>query len=260
VTEPPHKRRRYRPTVRSPGRTVVLTAILLLVIVAMGLVAVSPLALSALDSGDDVDWNRLSDIGQTYGAVSAIIAAIALLGVAISLVIQSREASAVRKNARRVHHIELMRMAMDDPDYMACWGPYLTDSFAAERQYTYVNLVVAHWYAEYQVGEMSDGLLKATAISVFASAPGRHYWQNAAAFWRDNAEGRRGRRFHGLLDEAYREATRKPPSQPPVEVSRPAAAPAPAGDRRRVGLLATVGGGVVAVLVVRAIRRVVGRR
>ncbi|HEV2781669.1 MAG TPA: DUF6082 family protein [Actinophytocola sp.] len=54
--------------------------------------------------------------------MSAVIAAIALLGVMISLVIQSREAKAARKSARRAHHVEMMRMAMDDPRYMECWG------------------------------------------------------------------------------------------------------------------------------------------
>lgn len=38
-------------------------AILLLVIVSTGLVVLSPLALRALDNGDEVDWNRLSNIG-----------------------------------------------------------------------------------------------------------------------------------------------------------------------------------------------------
>lgn len=112
----------------SPGRAVFHVAILLLVIVSMGLVALSPLALRALDSGDQVDWNRLSNIGETYGAVSAVVAAVALLGVLVSLVIQSRETKAARANARRAHHVELMRMAMDDRRYMECWGPYLTDS------------------------------------------------------------------------------------------------------------------------------------
>lgn len=231
------------------GRVVFLVAILLLVMVSMGLVVLSPLALSTLDSGDETDWGRLSDIGQTYGAVSAIVAAVALLGVAVSLVIQSREASAARKNARRAHHVELMRMAMDDPRYMECWGPYLTDSFEAEGQYTYVNLVVAHWYSEYQVGEMSDALLRATAASVFSSAPGRHYWRTAGTFWRDNYSGRKAKRFYQVLNDTYGDAITKPPSTAPAVPS--------SGDRSWVPVLTAVVAGVV---VVRAVRRASRRR
>jgi hypothetical protein len=237
---------------------VVLLAILLLVIVSVGLVVVSPLGLSALDSGSQVDWNRLSDIGQTYGAVSAIIAAVALLGVMISLVIQSREAKAARKNARRSHHVELMRMAMDDPRYMECWGPYVTENFAAEGQYTYINLVIAHWYSEYEVGELSDTLLQASAAYVFASAPGRRYWQNGGRFWRDNYSGRRAKRFHQVLEETYQEAIKKPPSRPPVPAkaeARPVRA-----ERPWVGWVVAAGCGAVVAAVVGAIRRVRGGR
>jgi uncharacterized protein DUF6082 len=246
---------RLRPNGLSVGRAVFVIAILLLVIVSMGMVVLSPLALRALDTRDDTDWERLSSIGQTYGAVSAIVAAIALLGVMISLVIQSREIREARKNARRSHHVELMRMAMDDPGYMECWGPYLTESFVAERQYTYVNLVVAHWYSEYDIGELSDPLLRATAASVLASAPGRRYWQNTGTFWRDNYSGRRARRFHQVLDEVYQEAIKRPTPTPPAAVEPESAPPA----RRWDAVLAAGGGAAAALLVARTVRHVLGR-
>ena len=238
-----------------------LVAILLLVLVALGLVVISPLGLQELGGDRQVDWDRLSSIGQTYGAVSAIIAGAALRGVMFSLVIQGREAKAARQNARRAHHVELMRMAMDDPLYMECWGPYLTESFAAEGQYTYINLIVAHWYSEYEVGELSDTLLRATAASVFASGPGRHYWQHTGAFWRDNYSGRRARRFHQVLDETYQEAIKKPPSLPPAVVvpeahSQPEAARA---DPRQGRVVAAAAGAAGALIVVRVVRRVLRR-
>jgi hypothetical protein len=243
------------------GRAVFVVAILLLVIVSMGMIVLSPLALRALDTGDDTDWNRLSSIGQTYGAVSAVVAAVALLGVMISLIIQSREIREARKNARRTHHVELMRMAMDDPGYMECWGPYLTDSFNAERQYTYVNLIVAHWYSEYDIGEMSDALLRATAASVFASDPGRNYWQGSGTFWRDNYSGRRARQFHRVLEEVYQEAIKHPPSTPPATIEPDSGPESTAArvDRRWVTVLMAGGGAAAALIVVRAVRRALGR-
>jgi len=210
----------------SAARVTFLLIILLLVLVSIGLVVASPWALRALD-GSQLDWNRLSNIGQTYGAVSAIIAAVALLGVVSSLIIQSREAKADRVNAQRAHHTELMRMAMDDPKYMECWGPYLTESFVTERQDVYINLIVAQWYTAHEIGELNDVLLRATAAPVFASVPGRRYWEASGAFWRDNYSGRRARRFYRILDEAYREAIKKPPAAPPAFVAnkKPPAAP-----------------------------------
>lgn len=184
-------------------------------LVSISLVVASPWALSALERNDNkINWSRLNEIGATYGAVSAIIAAIALLGVAASLVIQNREAKAARKNAQRAHHVDLLRMAMNDPRYMECWGPYLTENFDTERQYTYINLIVTQWHSEYEIGEVTDVLLRASAVSVFASSPGRQYWEAAGSFWRENYSGRRARRFYRVLDEAYREALKNSPSNP----------------------------------------------
>jgi hypothetical protein len=238
----------------------VVMAILLLVIVSMGLVVVSPLALRALDSGQ-IDWTRLSNIGQTYGAVSAIVAAVALLGVMISLVIQNRDAKAARQSARRAHHVELMRMAMDDPRYMECWGPYLTDGFAAEGQYTYVNLIVANWYSEYQVGELPDSLLRASASSVFASGPGRLYWQTTGALWRDKYPGRRAKRFYQVLEETYQDAIKQPPSMPPATVPQKSGSRSSGSgvDRRWMTIAATAAGAVAALAVTRVIRRMLRR-
>jgi hypothetical protein len=226
------------------GRAALVVVMLVLMVVSVGLVVVSPWGLAAL-SDNGLDWNRLSNVGQTYGVVSAIVAAVALLGVAASLVIQSREAKAARLNAHRGYHAELMRMAMDDPGYMKCWGPYLTDSFTSERQFTYVNLIVAQWYAEYQIGQLGDTLLRVNAISVFSSVPGRTYWAAAGTTWRTSYSGRRAERFHSILDDAYREAVKQPPSKPPPESP---ATQQPARSKVWQALLgAAVGGVAVAV-------------
>lgn len=244
-----------RPSSTSVARFLSMIVVPLLVLVAVGLVAVSPWALRALDIGADTDWVRLSNIGQTYGAVSAVVAAVALVGVTVSVAIQVREARANRKNAQRVLHNDLLRMAMDDPLFMDCWGPYLTESTDAERQYAYVNLVVSHWYSSYQIGELPGDRLRSTALSVFTSAPGRHYWRVARPFWRDNYPGRRARRFCTILDEAYGQAAGRPLSTRPAVAGgavAPAGKPEPARHWPGWVLLAAVG----AVLGYRAVRQV----
>lgn len=45
------------------------------------LVAFSPLALRVLSSQVSTNWGQLSEVGQTYGAISALIAALALGGI-----------------------------------------------------------------------------------------------------------------------------------------------------------------------------------
>lgn len=205
-----------RPSGAPVSGVVFFLAIPLLVLVAAGLVIASPWALSALGEVGGRDWNQLSKIGATYGAVSAIIAAIALFGVVASLVIQTREAKAAREQGLRALHTDLMRMAMDDPVYMECWGPYITESFDTERQFTYINLIISRWHSVYEIGEVTDIRLRAAAVSLFSSAPGLGYWQAGGDFWKEMYSDRRSQRFYRILDVAYREALKKQPIIPHI--------------------------------------------
>ncbi|KAA2259513.1 hypothetical protein F0L68_21540 [Solihabitans fulvus] len=233
----------------------------LLVLLALGVVVASPLALRALDDGSHVDWARLSNIGQTYGAVSAMIAVIALSGVAASLVIQNREAKAARKSALRGLHTDLMRMALDEPLYMDCLGPYLTPSFDTERQHTYVNLLVAHWYAAYEIGETTEAELRASALGVFTGMPGRRFWQSARDFWATAYPDRRSLRFFHILDEAYLEAVQRPavPGEPGLG-HRTVRPPHPVVERRWLACLAAAGCGAAAPIALLAARRALRSR
>ncbi len=247
--------RRIRPNGASVSRAVLFLAILLLVLVAAGLVIASPWALGALEDVGGKDWNQLSKIGATYGAVSAIIAAIALFGVVASLVIQIREAKAAREQGLRDLHTNLMRMAMADPVYMECWGSYITESFDAERQFTYINLIFSHWHAMYEIGEVTDTRLRAIAVSLFSSAPGRRYWQAGGSFWKEMYSGRRSQRFYRILDTAYREALKKPPTFPNIPVvSDSMQSPESLQSPGWRPILAVVGLGVAASLIFAAMR------
>ncbi|MQA26846.1 MAG: hypothetical protein GEU94_15610 [Micromonosporaceae bacterium] len=66
-----------------------ISVLTLLATVAAIMVLLSPLALPLLGDDGGTDWSLLSNIGQTYGAVSALLAALALGGVVGSLVLQS---------------------------------------------------------------------------------------------------------------------------------------------------------------------------
>jgi hypothetical protein len=65
-------------------------------------------------------------IGQTYGAVSALITALALGGVVISLLYQARDVAATRSQAIRTSQSGLLRLELEDADLMwasgAPWG------------------------------------------------------------------------------------------------------------------------------------------
>jgi hypothetical protein len=72
-------------------------------LIAVILVALSPLALTGLD-GLSKDWQRLAEIGETYGAISALVSSFALGGVVISLLHQARAGHTVREQGERAEH------------------------------------------------------------------------------------------------------------------------------------------------------------
>ena len=77
----------------------------LLAVIAVGagllsLVLFSPLLLRELTHVKGIDWQQLSNVGQTYGAASAILSGIALVGVVFSLLVQARQAKTERIRVR----------------------------------------------------------------------------------------------------------------------------------------------------------------
>src|SRR5215469_10209706 len=99
-----------------------VTVILLAGLIVLALVAASPLALRSLGSLRDWNWLRLSYIGQTYGAASALLTGLALIGVAGSIIIQARAVNAGRDQSSREHHMHLIEMGLKDPVFQRAWG------------------------------------------------------------------------------------------------------------------------------------------
>ncbi|GAA4496370.1 hypothetical protein GCM10023191_038330 [Actinoallomurus oryzae] len=176
------------------------------------MVAVSPIALD-LFGGSANSWARRGNIGQTYGAAAALLSVLALGGVAVSLVLQARESKANREHASRLIHTDLLKMAMDDPAYLECWGPYssATDP-VTQRQAMYVNLILSYWESRWELGQFSEVHLREAAAHMFRATPGRNFWADNRALRIDTSESRRARMFHQILDEEYLRALTPGPS------------------------------------------------
>ncbi|WP_344907461.1 DUF6082 family protein [Actinomadura meridiana] len=203
--------------------------------VVIGLIGVSPWALRAFD-GSTERWERLSFIGQTYGAASALVAAVALVGIVATLILQARETKISREEARRIAIAELLKMAMDDPDLDEAWGPVPAgESRKARRQLMYINMIISEWQMSFETKALPETRLRAISREMFSAHPGRAFWREARQVRMSTSETRRARRFHQILDEEYHRAS----------------APAPSPRRRRLwGLMigALTGVGLISVL------------
>lgn len=206
------------PSAHLPARKYLRTLSLsLLTLAAIGLIGASPWLLDAFD-GPTSRWERLSFIGQTYGAASALLAAVALIGIVATLIFQARETKIAREEARRIAIAELLKMAMDDPDLDEAWGPVPAgESRKARRQLMYINMIISEWQMSYETKALPETRLRAISREMFSAHPGRAYWREARQVRLSTSETKRARRFHEILDEEYNRA----PAPPPIRSRRP---------------------------------------
>lgn len=229
-------------------RISLIVTLILVVVLSVSLIGVSPLALDAF-RGSTSHWDRLSSIGQTYGAASAVLSVLAVIGVAVTLVLQARESRAIRLQAIRESHTRLLEMAMNDPELNKVWGPSgLADPFVLQRQNMYANMIISQWEMSYATRTLTDDHLRLLAAEFLAGTIGRDFWALARRARLDTSESKLHRRFHEIIDEEYQRLCDTPAIPPPDPGE-------PSGDDERhwwkalvVGLVVT-GFGVLVRLV-----------
>ena len=183
----------------------------------LDLVLLSPLLMRQLGMLRGVDWARLSNIGQTYGAASAILSALALGAVAVSLLVQARQTKVQQVQAVRGFHLELLRTTLDDPSvYMPCWGWSLDMAeVARKRQQIFTIMMMNYERMGYEVGVIPELSLRGVFLAdMFQSEVGRQYWSHARSVWSlALGESRQGRRFVQIVEDEYNRAVAAgPPS------------------------------------------------
>jgi hypothetical protein len=196
---------RSRPIVT--GKVARSIAIFLTITVGLGLVVLSPLALRELNTFGNVDWSRLSEIGQTYGAASALLAMLALGGVAASLFFQARQAKTSNMQAVRGFQLELQRIALDDaPLYLPCWGPLDVPTVEGKQRFLYTNLIMNYLRMGYEIGAFTGSAFHGVLVDIFSGEEGRRYWALGRSAWFMQADSRLLRRFVRIVDDEYHRA------------------------------------------------------
>ncbi|MET7477836.1 DUF6082 family protein [Streptomyces sp. NPDC005648] len=165
-----------------------------------------------------MNWSRLSEVSQAYGAVAAPFSAAAFLGAVFSIVYQVRQTRSMHEEIWSSLHRELMLRAIDDETLMQCWDPPVEPmTFMSARQLTYCNLIYRQWLADYVVGRMTPAAVRVTLEIHFRGEVARQHWKNGGDDWlawaRANAN-RRDLEFVKLTHAVYEEAVA---GGPPVE-------------------------------------------
>lgn len=177
------------------------------------------------------DWSTLGEAGQAYGFASATLSGMAFMAVAYSFSVQQRESRAMRHEAQRPMHMELLRMAIEDPDLLAAGAPELMDSgIDHARKHLYINLLVQFWRMNFVGTEVANPeSVSGAARGLFRGDAGRRYWEyiRAHALERWGLDGPRDREFVRLMEAAYQEALCRPPL-PTVNAHASCGHPSPA--------------------------------
>jgi hypothetical protein len=189
-------------------RTLLAAAVLL---AATGFILAVPFLLLAIGHIRHTDWTQFSSEAQTYGGIAAVFGMLALVGVAASLVLQSRETAANRELTQRTIHSDLLSRALDDPELHACWGPSLHGDVEHDRQHLYTNMIVQFWRSMFEMGKITPYQLGALSARMFTGAPGRRYWSIAGPFQKSHYLTDLDRKFVEILDEEHAKAKVKTP-------------------------------------------------
>ncbi|WP_203726454.1 DUF6082 family protein [Paractinoplanes durhamensis] len=199
-------------------------------------------------------WNQLGDAGQAYGATSAVLSGLALLGVAVSLVIQQRQHRMTEEQTVRQRHFDLVRLTLDNMKFLNSWG------FVPQVDYDpaligFSNLVLTYWLMLFRIGHMDEEMLRTNARGFFAGQVGRDHWRQDGESW--PAIGERDKKFVEILNEEYHRAmesgpaTVVPPKHHATEIDRRL----PAGARQALVYGAVIGTAVGGYLAGRSRRR-----
>jgi hypothetical protein len=151
------------------------------------------------------DWQTLSDVGQAYGAISAILSGLALCGVAVSVTVQWRQVVWSRTASAREQHFELMKMMLANPGLNYLQREH--DDEELYRRRMICNLWVSHWLLLWDLGELDPESLRSAFDELFTNPFSRDWWRKRGPTWIAR-RSRRREEFMAIAWSSFREADR----------------------------------------------------
>lgn len=194
-------------------------AYVLLTLGLLGLIASTPFVLTALAPAN-TDWGKLSDISRAYGSVSVVLSAIALAGVALSLLYQVRQARTSNEQAIRDSHLQLATLALSNPDLLQAWSPPTAPiTLQRHQQHLITSLALGELLQRFRIGHLSVEKLAVKLDGHFRGEIAREQWEREGPGWRRTMEAgdRRDRVFVRLVDERYETAVAAGPALAVIE-------------------------------------------
>jgi len=175
---------------------------------AVALALAAPFAMSWMAKWQ-LDWSELSDVGQAYGGVSALLSALALCAIAGSLILQQRQTKTAQVVAVTERHHDLLRLALEHPEFIYVDSP--TGVRADLPMVLYSNLTVSHWAMMWELGLLDEALLRKAASALFRHNTASVWWASIGPDWTRGRATPGGTKFVRILMDEYKRLIDEPP-------------------------------------------------
>jgi hypothetical protein len=152
-------------------------------------------------AGQRDDWVTLSNIGQAYGGVAAVLSGLAFCGVVTSLLLQWRLNTVQQHVMARQRQFELARIFLDHPEAAQAF-----DGPGSLQHHIIYNLTFSQFWLMWDLGEDNEEALRAELLALFRTKAFRDWWLGSAgAVWR-LVNVRRSQKFLELVGDVVTEA------------------------------------------------------
>jgi hypothetical protein len=178
----------------------------------------SPVTLGVVDLIWKPNWSHLADIGQAYGAASAVFSALAVAGVAASLIYQARALRLASVQSIRSSHRELLTRVMDDPQtYLPATGFQKWSEIGIRpEQFIFLTLQFGYFHSALDAGIADEnGVREDMLAPIFTAEVGRKWWRSASWAWLESSDPT-ARRLGKIAESEYERAVA---AGPPLSVS-----------------------------------------
>lgn len=179
----------------------------------------SPILLAKVNAPlPDRDLNRLSEIGQAYGGVSAVFSGIAVFGVVAALRAQNRQIRISQAQSIRTMQIELMRMLIDDPSLRPISPSFSSGTNDAQRRRNlFTNLMLKYLEMGYEIGYFPEPAIRRELTSQFLLPDVYRFWGEAREHFRIDVVNRGATEFFEIVDSVWRDVSDRTPVPPAVD-------------------------------------------
>jgi len=136
--------------------------------------------------------------------ISTLISSIALVGVAVSLVLQGRQLHASQIQASRATQVELIKVSIDNRELTSDIfnqdpGNYLKSA--------YVNLFIKHLEMGYSMKVISRKSVQVQTARLFSVSYPYEWWAGAREIYAVEASSKREREFFAIVDKMFHQAS-----------------------------------------------------